>query len=107
MVGGTIEPTEYAREALIRESEEEAGVILKPKHLKLVHVLHKKTRRGQRVTLYFKANKWEGNLRSGEPDKFKKVEWFSLEELPKNLTPTVRHVMRQYLKGKLYSEFVS
>ena len=105
LVGGTVESMEYARESLIRESLEEAGIVLRPKDLQLVHVLHKKTALSQRITLYFKASRWEGSLASREPEKFKEVEWVSLEKLPKNLTGTVRHVMKEYRKGVVYSEY--
>lgn len=105
LVGGTVESMEYARESLIRESLEEAGIILRPKDLQLVHVLHKKTTQSQRITLYFKATRWEGALQTREPEKFKVVEWFSLDKLPKNLTATVAHVMKEYRKGVIYSEY--
>ncbi|MCR9290268.1 MAG: NUDIX domain-containing protein [Bacteroidetes bacterium] len=105
LVGGTIEADETAIEALIREAEEEAGIILKPSILQLAHVLHKKTSNGQRMTLYFKTNKWEGIFRNNEPEKFKGVSWFSLNQLPSNLTATVRHVINEYRKGNSYSDF--
>lgn len=106
LVGGTIEYTEYALQALIREAEEEAGILLKEEDLHLVHVLHKRTKNsGHRVTLYFKATTWEGKLRTGEPNKFKGVSWFSLENLPVNLSETVRHVLKEYREGRMYSEF--
>ncbi len=104
LVGGNIEEGETAMQALIRECEEEAGILLKVKNLQLAHVLHKKTSKGQRMTLYFKANKWQGNFSNNEPQKFKGVTWFSLENLPNELTSTVRHVINQYRKGNLYSE---
>ncbi len=108
LVGGTIENTEYALEALIRESEEEAGILLKAEDLQLVHVLHKRTKgKGHRITLYFKATKWDGEIKTGEPNKFKDVVWFSLDNLPANLSETVRHVLQEYRDGIMYSEFRS
>ena len=104
LVGGNIEHFEYAKGSLIRESFEEAGINLKSKHLQLVHVLQKNTAREQRIVFYFKANKWEGKVRSKERDKFKAAEWFHLDNLPKNLTATVRQVMKEYRKGSIYSE---
>ena len=41
LVGGTVEEREFARQALIRESFEEAGIRLREEDLQLVHVLHK------------------------------------------------------------------
>jgi ADP-ribose pyrophosphatase YjhB (NUDIX family) len=106
LVGGTIENKESAQESLIRESLEEAGIILKKSDLQLVHVLHKRTaRNGHRITLYFKASTWGGTLKAGEPDKFRGVSWFSLVSLPTNLSETVRHVLTEYRAGNLYSEY--
>jgi ADP-ribose pyrophosphatase YjhB (NUDIX family) len=106
LVGGTIEKTEFAKEALIRESAEEAGLFLQKEDLQLAHVLHKRPHtKKQRITLYFKATKWSGSIKTGEPNKFRGVAWFSLDELPSNLSDTVRHVLEQYRKGELYSEF--
>jgi len=104
LVGGNVESFEYARKSLIRESYEEAGILLKEKDLKLVHVLHKNSEGSHRVVLYFKAYKWEGDLKARETHKFKEVEWFDLEGLPRNLTGTIRHVLEEYRKGNLYSE---
>ncbi len=106
LVGGTIEDTEYAQQALIRESKEEAGITVKKEDLQLVHVLHKRpSTKRQRITLYFKAIKWAGKITTGEPEKFKGVGWFPVNKLPSNLSTTVKHVFKQYRKGKLYSEF--
>lgn len=106
LVGGTIEASEYAIGALIREAKEESGVILNEKDLQLVHVLHKRTKaNSHRITLYFKATKWAGKIITGEPNKFKDAAWFPLDNLPPNLSETVAHVLREYRDGNLYSEF--
>lgn len=105
LVGGTIEAEEFAQATLIRESKEEAGIVLQPKSLKLVHVLHKRRGQAHRMTLYFRAENWFGEVKSREKHKFSTVKWFSLNELPPNLTETVRHVLEQFRKGNTYSEF--
>ncbi len=104
LVGGTVEKNETARQSVIRESFEEAGIVIDKKDLKLVHVLQKLKGGEQRLTLYFKAYKWSGNLGSKEKSKFKKVEWFDLDHLPPNMTATVNHVLKAYRHGILYSE---
>lgn len=106
LVGGTIEEDEFAKQTLIRESKEEAGIVLRADDLKLVHVLHKRKGNTHRMTLYFRAENWFGEVKSKEKDKFAAVTWFPLTDLPKNLTNTVRHVLEQYRKGKLYSKFL-
>jgi 8-oxo-dGTP diphosphatase len=104
LIGGTIENEEFAKDSLIRESKEEAGLKLEPEDLQLVHVLHKKSSSEQRLTLYFKATRWDGKLRAREQKKFEDVAWFPLSDLPSNLTNTIRHVLREYRKGHMYSE---
>jgi 8-oxo-dGTP pyrophosphatase MutT (NUDIX family) len=104
LVGGNIERFEYAKGCLIREAEEEAGITLREKDLQLVHVLQKNTPTEQRFVFYFKAYRWEGKLKAKEKNKFTDAEWFHLDELPRNLTATVRHVLEEYRKGNLYSE---
>ena len=103
LVGGTIEKGETAKATLIRESFEEAGLILKEKDLKLVHVLQKLKKNEQRIGLYFKAYRWEGKLKAKETHKFKKAEWFDLDKLPPNITPTVRQVIEHYRHGIAFS----
>ncbi|MFZ1496913.1 MAG: NUDIX domain-containing protein, partial [Saprospiraceae bacterium] len=104
LIGGRVENTELAKQALIRESEEETGIQLLPENLELAHVLHKKTLRAIRITLYFKAKVWSGDAVSKELNKFKSVEWFYLDNLPRNLSPTAKFVLEQYRSGKYYSE---
>ncbi len=106
LVGGTIENNEFAKTSLIRESMEEAGIKLKPENLKLVHMLHKKKGDNSRVVLYFKSTDWKGKPSALERHKFKKVEWFDLDELPASMSPTVRHVFEHYKAGEMYSEFL-
>ena len=106
LVGGNVDSQEFARQALIRESYEEAGITLKEKDLQLVHVLHKVIGDEHRMVMYFKAYRWEGELKARETHKFKEAELFYLESLPRNLTETVRLVLEEYRKGRFYSEYV-
>ena len=105
LVGGTIEAQEFAKEALVRETKEEAGIKIEADDLELAHVLHKRSKSEHRIVFYFITNRWEGNLQALETHKFKSVKWFPIDQLPKNLTGTVRHVLKHYQKGKKYSEF--
>jgi len=104
LIGGTVEDYEFARKALIRESFEESGVVVNAKDLQLVHTLHKKKDEITRIVLYFKAIKWSGKIKSGEPKKFIKVDWYSIDRLPKGMSATVRHALKHYRRGSRYSE---
>lgn len=105
LVGGTVDEGEHAKRSLVRESIEEAGIILKEEDLKLKHVLHKLTDKEHRMTLYFQADIYDGFPHTREPEKFKQAAWFNLDKLPAKLTETVRHVLKEVQKGNIYSEF--
>lgn len=103
-VGGRIEKEEFAKASLVRETNEEAGIKIEAKDLQLAHVLHKKDAQNMRIILYFKTEVWEGDPISLEPQKFKKVKWQKLDNLPKTLSRTARHVIKMYRNGHMYSE---
>jgi len=104
LVGGTVETFEFAKETLIRESYEEAGIVLDAAALELVHVLHKRASYQHRIVMYFKARYWAGEAASKELKKFSSAEWCDVNRLPHNLTPTVRQVLKAYRANQLYSE---
>ncbi|MEM1320336.1 MAG: NUDIX hydrolase [Bacteroidota bacterium] len=105
LIGGTVEAEEFPIDALIRESHEEAGITLFRENLRLVHTLFKRKSADLRIVIYFKATTWKGRITSKEPEKFEKVSWHPIDELPDSTSPTVQHILRQYLKGNMYSEF--
>ena len=104
LVGGTVESEEYARDSLIRETREEANILISERDLALVHVLHKRTKKGHRVNLYFKASRYRGIIQNLEAHKFKAAQWFPINRLPENVTATVRQALNAYRAGQLYSE---
>lgn len=104
LAGGTVETLEFARKALIRECKEEIGVKLKPNNLVIVHILHKRKIEEERLTIYFKATRWEKQIKCKEKKKFVTVSWFELDNLPLRTSFTVRHVLEQVKMGALYSE---
>ncbi len=106
LIGGTVEDYEFAKKALIRESFEESGLVIEKQNLHLVHTLHKKKKVATRIVLYFKASRWEGEPKPGEPNKFKAVAWYPVDNLPKGMSDTVRHVLKHYRRGSRYSEML-
>jgi 8-oxo-dGTP diphosphatase len=107
LVGGKIEAQEFAKEALIREVFEEIGVKIQPKHLHLVHLVHKKKKSDTTNTeliLVFRAAQWSGAPKVKETKKFSAVSWLPLDDLPLNLSATTTHIMKQIQANNLYSE---
>ncbi len=103
--GGKIEGEEFAKEALIREAFEEAGIILTKKSLKLVHIVHKRLHSTTEIIFFFHAASWKGELKIKEPDKFRETVWFPIDERPKRLPAVIQSAMSKIDKGKIFSRF--
>ena len=103
--GGKVERTEFAREGLVRETLEEIGAVIDIKQLDLVHVMHRNLSSATEVIFFFRASQWLGELRVREPAKFKAIRWVDNEVLPDELVAAMRHALKKYRKGKLFSEF--
>ena len=107
LVGGKIESEEMATEALARESLEECGLVVRTEDLKLVHVLYRNKTNETMIVLYFKPTAWTGELAVREPKKFKRVNWFPSNDLPKNISPVTKKVLLRYHKGAMFTEHSS
>ena len=102
LVAGHIEDGESATQAMIREAYEEAGLILVPEDLKVVHVLHCKTNR-LNLALFFDCTK-EAIPVNREPEKCSQLQFFPLNNLPMNIIPHIAEVLKNVAKGEFYSE---
>ncbi|MDZ7879987.1 MAG: NUDIX domain-containing protein [Saprospiraceae bacterium] len=104
--GGKVEGEEFAKEALVREAFEEVGVIVLPKHLKLVHITHRKVDSIVEVIFFFHCQHvWAGEPSVKEPEKFQNVVWLPLDEPPEKLTSVLTHALDAWKTGKIFSQF--
>jgi 8-oxo-dGTP diphosphatase len=109
LIGGNVEEREFAREALAREAVEEAGIVINPVHLQLVHVLHRhKLKKGeQSLVLFFEAAHYLGVPESQELKKFRAAIWMPIEELPNSVSKSTLHALHAIGEGAIYSEYPS
>jgi 8-oxo-dGTP diphosphatase len=107
---GHLDGAETVTAAMIREAEEEIGVVLSPADLQVVHVMHRsaepgETRAAERVDFFLAADRWQGVPANLEPGKCDEVAWYSMDALPGNVIPYVYSALRCYQRGMGYSEF--
>jgi 8-oxo-dGTP diphosphatase len=104
---GHIEGNETARVAIVREAKEEVSIALAQEDLKFAHIMHRYTndRSNERVDFFFAAEKWQGDIKNGEPEKCDDLSWFNIDSLPKNMVPYVRAAIEKFRAGVPYSEF--
>jgi 8-oxo-dGTP pyrophosphatase MutT (NUDIX family) len=103
---GHIEGNELPKQALIRETFEEVGIILHHADLTLLHTSYRPQhdQTGPRADWFFGATRWEGHPRVCEPDKCAEVAYLPRDRLPTRTIPHIRHAIECVEKGIGYSE---
>ncbi|MEU5136876.1 NUDIX domain-containing protein [Streptomyces californicus] len=97
---------EDAVSSLIREAEEEAGLLLDREAIDLVHLVHSQNSptASPRIQLFFRARTWSGVPRVREPDRCLEWRWFNPKDLPDNTVPYTRQAIEAILAGRPYSD---
>lgn len=107
LVAGHVDPGETFTQCMIREAEEEAGIILKRDDLEVAHIMHRNSEEGEyqeRVDVFFVARDWQGEVQNIEPAKCDDLAWFSLDNLPENIIPYVGYALDNIRTKTFYSE---
>lgn len=105
LIGGGVDGNETILKAAIREVEEEVGIKIAEKDLKVVHVLHHKHTNGtETVGFFVQTEKWVGVPKVMEQDLCEELDWFEMGKFPKDIIPTAAHVFKKLQKGIFYSE---
>jgi 8-oxo-dGTP diphosphatase len=107
VVAGHLDGNETARQAIVREAVEEAGIIVAPAELRFVHVMHRKetAEADERIDLFFAATRWQREPEIREPEKCSELRWSSLVALPPNVVPYVRAALEHYRQNQVFAEF--
>lgn len=106
LIAGHIDGMERVTDAMIREANEEAGIKVDKKNLKPVKVLHRMSQdKMEYMDFFFIAEKWEGEPKIMEPHKCDDMNWFPLDDLPKNTLPYIKSVIENYKNGVAFVEF--
>jgi 8-oxo-dGTP pyrophosphatase MutT (NUDIX family) len=99
---GHLEAGESVVAALIREAEEEVGVVIEPPDVAFSHVMHNSSS-GGRVAFFFTVERWAGEPANLEPDKCSGLSWFPLGGLPDHLIPYCRAALESISAGQPFS----
>lgn len=106
---GKLEYHESFTQGAIREAKEEAGVVIKPEDMRVVHVVHRQARYENKfmdwVDVYFAVDKWKGEPHNAEPEKAERLDWLNINDLPENIVPPQRAALTEIAKGNTYSEY--
>lgn len=103
LVSGHVEDDEPATSALIREAQEEAGIQLDPLHLRVAHVMHRKTNR-LNIDIFFECSHWQGDIANKEPEKCVSLDFFPIDNLPSNTIDYIKDALQAISANIFYSE---
>jgi 8-oxo-dGTP diphosphatase len=101
---GHLEAGESVIAALIREAEEEIGVIIDARDVEFSHVMHNSSS-GGRVAFFFTVRRWEGEPENREPDKCGGLRWSPPDALPTRLIPYCRAALEHIAANRCFSAF--
>jgi 8-oxo-dGTP diphosphatase len=104
LVAGHVEGGEALAAAMAREAREEAGLILRPEDLTLVHTMHRRAEE-ERLGFFFRPERWTGEPVNHEPHKCDDLSWFPVGDWPQTTIPYIRAALEHVLAGCAYSEF--
>ncbi len=104
VVAGHVDQGETFVQAMHREAEEEAGIVIAPNQLHTVQVMHRNSDT-ERIDYFLFAENWSGTIRNVEPNKCDQLSWFAIDALPDNMIPYVRYALEQYQQGVYFTQF--
>lgn len=106
-VAGHLNGNETFRQAMAREAKEEAGIVIDPEKLKIIHVMHRaqEDSTGERMDILMTIAEWVGEIKNNEPEKCDDLSWFLIDEIPDNVVPFLKQAINCVNKGIFYSEF--
>lgn len=105
LISGHLEGNETIKQAMIREAKEEAGIIIKSEDLHVVHTMDRKSNKDlEYIDFFLIVDKWQGKPKIIEHDKCDDMQWFSLNNLPKNTLLHIRQVVKSYSNKITFSE---
>ncbi len=103
--GGHIELGETPLQAMIREINEELGVIVEPEDLEFAGVAARNTDAGETVAYAFVIRDKEYDFKNTEPEKCSELVWVELTTLPKDVIDDFEQIIRRgIVGGDLYLE---
>lgn len=104
LVAGHVDGNETFRSAMVREAYEEAGIVISSEKIQHVHTMHRLAE-SERLSMFFEATHWEGEIKNMEPEKCDDLGWYTLAEQEGRVVPYVKSALTNVVKRISYSEF--
>ncbi len=105
LIAGHVESGETFTQCVAREAKEEAGIIVQPENLEMVHAMCRNAGQdNERMDLYFVTTEWQGKIKNCEPHKCDDLAWCDIDQLPENTISYIVQAIRAVNDEIYYSE---
>ena len=102
---GHLEEGETIVQAMIRETKEEIEIDIYDDKLKLSSIMHAEFSDSEYLLITFSTKVYTGIPSIEEPDKCSELDWFDINNLPKEIAENRKIMINNYLYNNNYSEF--
>ena len=102
---GHVEEGETASQAACREVFEETGLTVRPEAVRFIHLSHR-VKEPTYYDLYFEIRQWTGEPAIQEPEKCSAMDWFPVDDLPRDMIANRRRTFLLARSGVAYSEIL-
>jgi len=102
---GHIDGRESLSAALIREMNEELGIVIYQQDIDLALLMHRNADDGERMDVFFLIRRWTNTPQNMEPHKADNLSWFPINQLPHNTIPFILEAIEKIASKKNYSEY--
>ncbi len=103
MIAGHLDGGETVQQAICREAKEEGGLDLDHSDIEIAHVMHRKSKDGERIDYFCTTKRLRNEPMNTEPHNCDDLSWFSLKELPPNTIPYIREAITHYQEKIAFS----
>lgn len=108
VIAGHLDGNESITTAMAREAQEEAGIKIDPKDLRVVHVMHRRSPElhyPERIDFFLTTDVWKGKERIMEKDKCDELAWYPINALPTHVIPYVKTALQNARHALCFSEY--
>lgn len=94
LVAGHVQEGEACTQAMLREIEEECGLLLQPHDLQLIGAMHHLSSPFDYTNFIFKADLSQHNPINREPNKCEQLAFFPITALPSPMAPYIITILK-------------
>lgn len=107
---GSVDKNETLTTAIIRETQEEANIIISPELLQVRHVMYRYHSMPhdlsfEQMDVFFYTQTYQGIIKNNEPHKCDELKFYPVSNLPINTVPFIKSAIENMRKGQFFSEF--